>query len=203
MLKSHWVMVVMDPYTRYIIGFAVHTGDCTGVSYCRMFNSIITHHLEKSLAKYLSSDNDPLFLFHRWPANLRVLDIEELKSIPGYPASHPFIERIIRAVRNEYLDQMFRWFIGLGMDMVSSCVPSQFTSPQILKELGQGINPKRDYCSRKLCHQPVSFCLPHNFGLDVLLYRVLHRQPTITYPLLRVTLGPAPRHSYPKIRYLY
>ncbi len=60
----------------------------------------------KSLPKYLSSDNDPLFLFHRWQCNLRVLDVEELKSVPGTPTSHPFIERVIGATRREYLDHM-------------------------------------------------------------------------------------------------
>ena len=56
-----------------IIGFAVHAGDCDGIAYCRMFNQIIAG---KSLQKYLSSDNDPLFLFHGWDANLRILEID-------------------------------------------------------------------------------------------------------------------------------
>ncbi|MEO2175009.1 MAG: helix-turn-helix domain-containing protein, partial [bacterium] len=64
-LKSHWVMVVIDQFTRRIIGFAVHAGDCNGIAYCRMFNQIIAG---KSLPKYLRSDNDPVFLFHRWEA---------------------------------------------------------------------------------------------------------------------------------------
>jgi putative transposase len=102
-LKSHWVMVVIDQFSRRIIGFAVHAGDCDGVSYCRMFNKIISG---KSLPKYLSSDNDPLFLFHRWKANLRIVGIEELKSVPGTPTSHPFIERVIGTTRREYLDQL-------------------------------------------------------------------------------------------------
>jgi putative transposase len=102
-LKSHWVMVVLDQYTRRIIGFSVHTGDCDGVAYCRMFNEIISG---KSLPEYLSSDNDPLFLFHRWQCNLRVLHVEELKSVPGSPTSHPFIERVIGTTRREYLDHL-------------------------------------------------------------------------------------------------
>lgn len=100
-LKSHWVMVVIDQYTRRIIGFAVHPCDCDGIAYCRMFNEVIAGH---SLPKYLSSDNDPLFLFHRWQCNLRVIDIEELKSVSGTPTSHPFIERVIGTTRREYLD---------------------------------------------------------------------------------------------------
>ena len=38
LLKTHWVMVVMDQYTRRIIGFAVHAGNADGPALCRMFN---------------------------------------------------------------------------------------------------------------------------------------------------------------------
>jgi putative transposase len=55
----------------------------------------------------LSSDNDPLFLYHRWQANLRILDIKEIKSVPYVPLSHPFVERLIGTIRREYLDQAF------------------------------------------------------------------------------------------------
>ena len=41
-LKSHWVMVVIDQFTRRIIGFAVHSGDCDGIAYCRLFNEIVS-----------------------------------------------------------------------------------------------------------------------------------------------------------------
>jgi putative transposase len=102
-LKSHWVMVIIDQFSRRIIGFAVHAVDCDGVAYRRMFNKII---VGKLLPKYLSSDNDPLFLFHRWKANLRILEIDELKSVPGTPTSHPFIERVIGTTRREYLDYL-------------------------------------------------------------------------------------------------
>jgi len=68
-----------------------------------MFNEVISG---KSLPKYLSSDNDPLFLFHRWKANLRIVGIEELKSVPGTPTSHPFFERVIGTTRRECLDQL-------------------------------------------------------------------------------------------------
>ena len=101
-LKTHWVMVVMDQFTRRIIGFSVHRGDLTGMAICIMFNKIIS---EKNIPKYLSCDNDPLFNFHRWKANLRILDIETIKSIPYTPTSHPFVERLIRTCRNEILDQ--------------------------------------------------------------------------------------------------
>ncbi len=40
-LKSHWVLVVMDQYTRRIIGFGVHAGAVDGKALCRMFNRIL------------------------------------------------------------------------------------------------------------------------------------------------------------------
>jgi transposase InsO family protein len=79
LLKSHWIMVVMDQYTRRIIGFAVHAGNVDGPTLCRMFNHATSG---QGWPKYLSSDNDPLFQYHRWKANLRVLEIEEIKSLP-------------------------------------------------------------------------------------------------------------------------
>jgi transposase InsO family protein len=106
LLKSHWVMVVMDQYTRRIIGFGVHAGNVDGSALCRMFNDATS---EQGWPKYLSSDNDPLFQYHRWKANLRVLEIEEIKSLPHVPMSHPFIERLIGSIRRELLDQTLFW----------------------------------------------------------------------------------------------
>ncbi len=71
-----------------------------------MFNKIITG---KKPPKYLSSDNDPLFLFHRWRANLRILNVDEIKSVPYTPTSHPFVERLIGSIKSELLDQTLFW----------------------------------------------------------------------------------------------
>tara|TARA_R110001592_G_scaffold357416_1_gene660452 strand:+ start:6865 stop:7734 length:870 start_codon:yes stop_codon:yes gene_type:complete len=105
-LKSHWVMVVMDQYTRRIIGFAVHAGNIDGPALCRMFNKAT---YGQDWPKNLSSDNDPLFQYHQWKANLRVLEVEEIKSLPHVPMSHPFVERLIGSVRRELLDQTLFW----------------------------------------------------------------------------------------------
>ncbi|MEE4175554.1 MAG: integrase core domain-containing protein, partial [Xanthomonadales bacterium] len=105
-LKSHWVMVVMDQYTRRIIGFGVHAAHVDGPILCRMFHEATSG---KSWPTYLSSDNDPLFQYHRWKANMRILDIEEIKSLPYAPMSHPFVERLIGSVRRELLDQTLFW----------------------------------------------------------------------------------------------
>ena len=106
LLNSDWVLVVMDQFTRRIIGFGVHTGDVDGIALCRLFNTAIS---VQSVPHYRSSDNDPLFLYHRWQANLRILDIKEIKSVPYVPLSHPFVERLIGTIRREYLDQAFFW----------------------------------------------------------------------------------------------
>ena len=101
-------MVVMDQYTRRIIGFAVHAGNVDGPTLCSMFNEATSC---QSRPKDLSFDNDPLFQYHRWKANLRVLEIEEIKSLPPVPMSHPFVERLIGSVRRELLDQTLFWTV--------------------------------------------------------------------------------------------
>jgi hypothetical protein len=63
MLRSHWILVVMDQHTRRFIGFGVHAGTVDGASLCRMFNRAIRGQLW--MPNYLSSDNDPLYRFHQ------------------------------------------------------------------------------------------------------------------------------------------
>src|ERR1700726_1603699 len=70
LLKSYWVMVVMDVFTRRIVGFGIEAGSIDGISVCRMFRYAISG---KPLPERVSTDHDPLFRFHRWLANLRVL----------------------------------------------------------------------------------------------------------------------------------
>lgn len=91
-VKTHWVMVVMDHCTRRIVGFAVQGGVLDGPSVCRMLNQIFRN--AEPLPRSLSTDHDPLFEFHRWKANLRILEIEGIKTVPYVPLSHPFIERL-------------------------------------------------------------------------------------------------------------
>jgi putative transposase len=90
-------------FTRRIIGFGVERADPCGASICRMFNQIIAG---KSPPRHLSSDHDPLFRFHRSLANLRILEVEEIKSTPYVPVSHSFVERLIGTKRREFLDHV-------------------------------------------------------------------------------------------------
>jgi transposase InsO family protein len=96
----------MDQCTRRVIGFAVHSGIVDGVALCRMFHRAIR---AQRLAKYLSSDHDSVYRFHQWQANLRVLEVTEIKTVPYVPPSHPFVERLIGTVRREYLDRNLFW----------------------------------------------------------------------------------------------
>jgi len=105
-LRTHWILVVMDQFTRRIVGFGVHSGIVDGVALCRMFNRAIRW---QTLPKYLSSDHDPLYRFHQWQANLRTLEVMEIKTVPYVPLSHPFIERLIGTIRREYLDRTLFW----------------------------------------------------------------------------------------------
>jgi len=57
----------------------------------------------------IALDNNPLFLYHQWQANLRILEIDEIKTVPEIPISHPFVERLIGATRREFLDHVFFW----------------------------------------------------------------------------------------------
>jgi len=106
LLKTHWVMLVMDQYTRRIVGVAVYQGNLNGKVICSQFNRIASG---QKYPKYLSMDNDPLFRFHHWRAKLRIFEIEEIHSIPDMPWSHPFIESLIKTIRTEFTNRILFW----------------------------------------------------------------------------------------------
>ena len=62
-----------------------------------------------ALPKYLSSNHDRLYQFQQWQANLRVLGVTEIKTVPSVPLSHPFVERLIGTIRRELLDGTLFW----------------------------------------------------------------------------------------------
>jgi len=149
LLKSFWAMVVMDVFTRRIVGFGVEPAHIDGISVCRMFNQA---RCSQSPPTRLSSDHDPLFRFHRWQANLRVLDIKELKSVPFVPRSHPFIERLIGTLRREYLDQTFFWN-GLDLHRKLDRFAAYYNERRAHAGLS-GRTPSND--AGKLHHQPAN-----------------------------------------------
>ena len=105
-LRSYWVLVVLDQFTRRLVGIGVHGGAVTGAEVCRMFNAAIHG---QGVPRHLSTDHDPVFEAHRWMANLRILEIDEIKTVPHVPLSHPLVERLIGTMRREFLDQVLFW----------------------------------------------------------------------------------------------
>ena len=71
-----------------------------------MLNSIISGSVPP---QYLSADNDPLFLIRQWNADLRILAVTEVKTVPYVPLSHPFVERLIGMMPREFLDRVPFW----------------------------------------------------------------------------------------------
>jgi hypothetical protein len=53
-----------------------------------MFNAAIHG---QGAPRYLSTDHDPVFDAHHWTANLRILEIDAIKTVPHVPLSHPFV----------------------------------------------------------------------------------------------------------------
>jgi putative transposase len=99
-LRTVSVLVVMDQCTRRIVGFGVQSGVVDGAGLCRMFNRATCGQAPPT---YVSLDHDPLYRFHQWQANLRILDVKELKTVAYVPLSHPFVERLIGTIRRECL----------------------------------------------------------------------------------------------------
>src|SRR6185295_19974364 len=105
-LSQEVIAAVVGMKQRNPRGFSVHCGVVDGVALCRMFNHATCGQF---LPTYLSADHDPLYRFHQWQANLRILDIREIKTVPYVPRSHPFVERLIGTVRRECLDRVLFW----------------------------------------------------------------------------------------------
>ena len=137
LLQSHWVLVLMDVFTRRIIGFGVQAIAVDGPGLCRMFNQAICG---QGLPTRLSLDHDPLFQFQRWQANLRILGIEALPTVRYVPVSNPFVERLIGTVRREYLDQLFFWNAA---------------------DLNQKLARFRDYFNERRVHQGLAGMTPN------------------------------------------
>jgi putative transposase len=53
LLRSHWVLLVMDVYTRRLVGFGVERAQINGVSVCRRFNRAVAG---QPLPKRVSTD---------------------------------------------------------------------------------------------------------------------------------------------------
>jgi hypothetical protein len=120
-------------------GCGVHRGAVDGVALCRVFNHATRG---QSLPKYVSTDQDPLYRFHQWQANLRILNIREIKTVPYVPRSHPVVARLIGTIRRECLDRVLFW---TAADLERTLVEFQrYTTTSIARIRGrQGVRRRR------------------------------------------------------------
>jgi predicted DNA binding CopG/RHH family protein len=110
MLRTHWVLLVMDQFTPRIAGFGAQRGSVDGEALCRMLNQAIQG---QTAPKYLSTDNDPFYRFRQWQANLRVLEVTEIKTVPCVPLSHKMKE-----LKNPYAGKKKAVGINLSPEVV-------------------------------------------------------------------------------------
>jgi len=140
LLQTHWILVVMDQFTRRIIGFGLQAGAVDGLALCRTFNQAIAG---QGLPVRLSLDHDPLFGLKRWRANLRVLEIQTICTVPYVPVSHPFFERLIGTIRREPWDRCLFWNFH---------------------DLEQKLVTFRCYCNRSRVHQGLAGDTPEEMA---------------------------------------
>ena len=108
-----------------------------GPAVCRLFGKAISGNT--ALPHRLSSDHDPLFEFRQWKANLRILDVAEVKTVPYVPLSHPFVERLIGTIRRELLDQSPFWTAS-DLERKLECFRNYYNQERIHASL-DGITP--------------------------------------------------------------
>ena len=101
-----------------------------------MFSHILSKHV---FPKRISTDHDPLFNYLRWVANLRILAIDEIKTVAYVPKSHPFVERLIGTIRREFLDKIL--FLGK-------------------KDLLTKLNSFKEYYNKARIHSGIDYLTP-------------------------------------------
>ena len=168
----------MDQCTRRVIGFGVHSGIVNGVALCRMFHRAIRG---QRLAKYLSSDHDPLYRFHQWQANLRILEVTEtLMDIERMPDWKD-------ACQNRVLADRHHQSISIrtaGGSTVEAC-----TRPQLLHDF---INSPS---TRDLSRTIVGAYSPEWLSKRQLLRPAALTGDLVHCPQTRATLVPACNHA--------
>ena len=156
-LRTYWVLVVMDQFTRRIIGFGVHSGIVDGVALCRMFHRAIRGH---SLPKYLSSDHDPLYRFHQFRGRLP-RDVRTRQS----PGAHRCGISCIDRTRKTAKSKNKRPPVDISFSLLSRKSLHSLRQPQVSKFL-EGLIPSRqvsrqvsDRCRSRL--DPAELYLGH------------------------------------------
>ena len=77
-------------FTRRLVGVGVHRGPVTGAD---LWPHVQRRHSGQGTPRHLSTDHDPLFEAHRWTANLRILEIDAIKTVPQVPLASGLRQR--------------------------------------------------------------------------------------------------------------
>ena len=101
-------LVVMDQFTRRIVG-VWRAGRCR-----RRYRPLpnVQPRDSRATAGFPNTSvptTIPFIGFGKWQANLRILEVTEIKTVPYVPLSHPFVERLIGTLRRECLDRTLFW----------------------------------------------------------------------------------------------
>jgi putative transposase len=147
-LKTHWVLVIMDQWSRRIIGFAVSSQPANSTGLVEMFTSCISD----LSPKRISHDHDPLFRSVDWKRMISVLEIEEIWSVAFIPRSHPFVERLIGTIRRELLDRTLFWN---ERDLLKklSAYQTYFNEARVHSAIDGKTPDNRDFLT-KIAHEP-------------------------------------------------
>ena len=132
---------------------AVHAGVLDGPVVCRMLGSIVTQ--ASAVPRSISSDHDSLFEFHRWKVDFRVLDIDEIKTVPDVQLPS------VRGTPQELLQRMAHASVAAGRrarfaanspgcECRNCRVPSRSRASSLL--LAQGCVSFRDARHRRAGH---------------------------------------------------
>jgi hypothetical protein len=100
------VLVVTGLFPRPMMGFGIQIYEVNGLVFNGMFNGIIAVVDE---SRCISTDRDPVSEFHRSRANLRILDMEEITTVPQGLTSHSFVERLIGNIRQDLRNHLLPW----------------------------------------------------------------------------------------------
>src|SRR3982074_291243 len=92
-----------------------------------------------------TTDHDALYRFQQWRANLRILAVKEIKTVPYVPLSHPFVERLIGTIRRECLDRTLFW---TATDLEKKLFDFQHITSMAIARIRGGTGARRNRARR-------------------------------------------------------
>ena len=109
-LQSSWGLVVMAQFTRAPRGIRCASRTGRGPQPLPHVQRRQSWAGRAATSQYGSGLR--CFEAPRWPATLRLLEIDDIKTVPHVPLSHPCVERLLGTMRREFLDHVLCWNAG-------------------------------------------------------------------------------------------